>query len=233
MSIENILITVESDKNKKLMTIFAHQDDETFSAGGVLSKYGKNHSSFAVSITFDPNRELEFISACQKLGASPIQLKFDRISKTNEGEIRSSLIDIIRKYQPNIVITHLDYDYHHEHKLTRSIVEEAVEWAAHTTTLSKAHQIDSLWAAETTILIPFPTIFIEISSENENRLDAIRIYESQSHKGGQGFYREFHETRTRLRGIQSGVAHAEAFENVPINISGSFKPKQVYTDFPF
>ena len=47
----------------KLMTIFAHQDDETFSAGGVLAKYAEIGEAIAVSLTFDPDRKKEFQKA--------------------------------------------------------------------------------------------------------------------------------------------------------------------------
>ena len=63
--------------NARLMTIFAHQDDETFSAGGVLAKYAENGRSFAVSITSDPLRENEFSQACKILGTTPINLEIN------------------------------------------------------------------------------------------------------------------------------------------------------------
>ncbi len=213
----------------RLMSVFAHQDDETFSAGGTLALYGKN--AYAVSITFDPKREKEFIDACEILGISPIQLKFPNITHANKNDIRNKIIELIRKIKPDIIITHLDYDYHHEHRLTRDIVEDAVEWASHTT-VPNAHQVKQLWAAETTILIPFPEIFINISKVNEKRESAIKIYETQSYKGGNGFYHKFHHTRTKLRGLQAEVEHAEAFVRVPISIAGAFKPKKVFEAFP-
>lgn len=212
------------------MTIFAHQDDETFSAGGVLSKY---QLSYAVSITKDDKRGKEFEKACNLLDTNPIQLNFRNITNSNFDEVKSELIRIIQEFKPEIIITHIDFDYHKEHRITHEIVKEAVEWASHTTNLKKdAHQVRSLWGAETTVLIPFPHIYIDISKTNNQRLDAIAIYESQSHKGGDGFYSNFHNTRTKLRGIQASTEHAEAFINIPISLSGSFKPVKYYDSFP-
>ena len=134
------------------MTIFAHPDDETFSAGGVLAKYS---SSYAVCITFDKQREVEFKQACSLLETIPIQLNYTEISSSTFNSIKNELVDTIRKHKPDIVITHIDFDYHQEHRMVRQVVEEAVEWASHTTTKNiEAHQVKSLWAAETTVLIP-------------------------------------------------------------------------------
>lgn len=218
------------EMNDKLMTIFAHQDDETFSAGGVLAKYQMSH---AVSITKDDNRVNEFEKACQILDTNPIQLNFTNITNSNFEKIKTEIVKIIQEFNPNIIITHVDFDYHREHKLTNEIVKEAIEWASHTTNPNnEAHQVNSLWGAESTVLIPFPHIYIDISKTNNQRLDAIAVYESQSHKGGEGFYSNFHNTRTKLRGIQASTEHAEAYVTIPISFSGSFKPTKSYEFFP-
>ncbi|MCE7734898.1 MAG: hypothetical protein GPJ54_08485 [Candidatus Heimdallarchaeota archaeon] len=214
----------------KIMTIFAHQDDETFSAGGVLAKY---ENSYAVSITKDENRINEFTKACELLGTQAIQLDFTSISESNFEAIKIKLIELIQTFKPDIVISHVDFDYHREHRFTHEIVKEVIEWASHTTNPQKqAHQVRSLWGAETTVLIPFPHIYIDISKTNKLRLEAIKVYESQSHKGGEGFYSNFHGTRTKLRGIQANTEHAEAFINIPISLAGSFKPTKYYDGFP-
>ncbi len=217
---------------RRLMTIFAHQDDETFSAGGILAKYAQIGESCAVTVTSDEARRNEFKDACEILGCRGIILENRNVDNSNELSIKKQIVDVIRDFKPDIVVTHIDFDYHHEHKKVRELVEEAVEWVSHTTSDNVAHQVSALWAAETTVLIPVPQIYIDISEHNDCRLKAIEVYESQSHKGGDGFYSRFHSTRTRLRGIQAEVEHAEAFVRVPITTAGSFKPTKHFSEFP-
>ncbi len=219
---------VGSDEDR-IMSIFAHEDDETFSAGGTLGKY-KN--GYAVSVTSDPKRQNEFENACEILGINGISLDNSEVTSNNTQRIKQQIIDLIKQKKPKIIITHIAFDYHQEHRLVRTVVEEAVEWASHNTSDGEAHQVMSFWAAETTVLIPIPHIFIDISNTNSKRLDAIKCYESQSHKGGNGFYSRFHKARTSLRGIQAGVEHAEAFLQIPITLTGSFKPQKHYDFLP-
>ncbi|MHA2502826.1 MAG: PIG-L deacetylase family protein [Candidatus Kariarchaeaceae archaeon] len=215
-----------------LMTIFAHQDDETFSAGGTLASYAEQ-GGIAVTVSSDPGRREEFNEACRILGVKGIILENEEISATNERQITQQLVELIRTHRPDHVITHTEFDYHHEHRRVRKLVEEAVEWASHTTSNAVAHQVKSLWAAETTVLIPFPEIYIDISNFHDKQMQAIACYETQSHKGGKGFYSKFHSKRTELRGIQAEVTYAEAFTQIPIALAGSFKPEKVYTRFPY
>ncbi len=211
-------------EKQRIMTIFAHQDDETFSAGGTLAIYAKKGGAWAVSVTSDPNREEEFKSACKILGARPIVLKNRNVTPANNDEIIKQIISLIIEIKPEYIITHVPFDYHREHRRVHHIVLEAVEWASHTTADRDAHQVKGVFGAETTVLIPFPEILVDITDENDKRMKAIQCYESQLHKGGQGFYSQFHNHRTKLRGIQAGTDHAEAFVRFPQSYTGAFKP---------
>lgn len=213
------------------MTVFAHQDDETFSAGGTLAKYGRDGNAFAVSVTADPKRENEFAEACSVLGVQPITLGFETVGPHNQEEVIREIVKVIRVHQPTYVITHIPFDYHREHRLVHISTMEAIEWASHTTTNLPAFQVEGVFGAETTVLIPFPEIYIDITITNPLRMKAIECYETQSHKGGKGFYSKFHGTRTKLRGIQADVENAEAFIRFPIATSGAFKPVKNYSGF--
>ncbi len=213
------------------MTVFAHQDDETFSAGGTLAKYGSKSKAWAVTVTEDSKRKQEFKDACEILGVEPISLGFASVGPHNREDVILKIVRTIRLHKPTFIITHVPFDYHREHRLIHEAVLEAVEWASHTTSEESAFQVHAVFGAETTVLIPFPELYIDISETNEKRLQAIKRYESQSHKGGKGFYSKFHGTRTKLRGIQAEVEDAEAFIRFPISTTGAFKPRKHYKSF--
>lgn len=215
-----------------VLSIFAHQDDETFSAGGTLARHASSGKVLAASVTSDPKRKSEFEDACGILGVEPILLTASTVNPHNQQVVFSEIQELLRSTTPKHVITHNDFDYHHEHRLVHLLVKEAVEWVSHTTSSKKAHQVHQLWAAETTVLIPFPEIYIDVTEYHRQFIEAIACYESQSHKGGTGFYSDFHSTRTKLRGIQADVEFAEAFLQIPIALAGSFKPYKVFQTFP-
>ena len=208
------------------MSILAHPDDEAFSCGGTIAKHAKNgDETFIVTLTMDEVRKEEFIQAGKILGAEPISLDYSIITPINQREIREKLIRIIRDKKPDTVITHVEYDYHLEHKLCREIVLDAIEWASHFTydKETESHQVKTIYAVETTVLIPYPEFLVDISDVLETKRKACEVYASQSTKLNSSFYSDFHMTRTKLRGIQARTAHAEAFELVKQVFTGSFK----------
>ena len=217
-----------------VMTVFAHPDDETFSAGGTIAKHvKKGEKAISVCLTTHEERIEEFEQATKILGAKTEMLPFKEITYQYFNEIKSALIQKILEFKPKIVITHIPYDYHFEHRLTHSIVMEAVEWAAHTTQFKEeAHLVENIYLAETTVLLPFPQFLVDISDVWEIKQEAISVYNSQLLKGGPGFYIKFQKKRSELRGIQAGVAYAEAYDLFPIPKVGPFKPRKYFETLP-
>ncbi len=220
--------------NVDIMTIFAHPDDETFSVGGILAisaMAGKK--VVAVSATTQPERREEFQEACGVLGIQGVSLSHSSVESSNSEQIIKDLIDLILKYRPRSVITHTDFDYHREHRRVHELALEAVEWASHVSQFGeRAHQISYLYSAETVVLFPIPHLLIDISSAINIKKKAIEVYQSQSSKGGKGFYDSFQFNRTRMRGALAGVEHAEALQVIPIPIVGPFKPRKVLSGLP-
>ena len=217
-----------------IMTVFAHPDDETFSTGGTIAKHvKKGEKAISVCLTTHEERIEEFKQATKILGARGEMLSFKEITYHNFTQIKSSLINKILEFKPKTIITHIPYDYHFEHRMTHSIVMEAVEWAAHTTQFKEqAHLVENIYLAETTVLLPFPQILVDISDVWETKQKAISVYNSQLSKGGPGFYVTFQKKRSELRGIQAGVPYAEAYDLFPIPKVGPFKPRKCFEKLP-
>jgi len=222
-----IIISLASQYEMNLMFVFAHPDDESFSTGGTIAKYvSEGHNVYTVCFTSIPVRKKEFFTAMGILNvAETFIFDYDDI-ETHRKELTDSLISLLIQFRPEVLVTHLPYDYHRDHLLTYEIVREAIEWAAHTTQHSNAHLVTRLYSTETTVLIPQPHILVDISKYYLLKEKAMKCYKSQLDKGGEDFYIEFHRYRTLMRGVQAGCKYAEAFIQHPLVQSGPFYPKR-------
>ncbi len=172
----------------KLAFIFAHPDDESLSTGGTIAKYAaEGNQVITVCLSSDSVRKSEYLEAVKALGIEEY-LIFDHPDvHSNEQIITQKLIEFLLEFRPDIVITHLEEDYHIDHRVTFRIVGEAIEWAAHETQHENPHLVSKLYTSETTILLPNPHIFVDISEFYQKKEEAIRCYKSQLFKGGDEF----------------------------------------------
>ncbi|MHA1305275.1 MAG: PIG-L deacetylase family protein [Candidatus Heimdallarchaeaceae archaeon] len=203
--------------------IFAHPDDESLSTGGTIARYtheGSNVSTLCLTST--KLRKEEYLQAMNILEVkNPRIFDFDGVV-SNYQAIKEEIIQFILEFKPEIVVTHLEEDYHIDHRTTFEIVKEAIEWSAHVTQYENAHLVSKLYTTETTVLIPSPDVLVDISPFYEIKERAIRCYTSQLSKGGKDFYLEFHKYRTMMRGTQASVKYAEAFKAITLKKNSPF-----------
>jgi LmbE family N-acetylglucosaminyl deacetylase len=210
-----------------ILAIFAHPDDETFGCGGTLALHAEaGHSVGALSLTCsDADRGPELRAAAESLGIEePIIFQEGSIDPTPELSRRVS--DVIVDRRPTVVITHLPFDYHREHRAAHGLVKEAVEWAGHTTTYSEPWVVERLLLMEVNTLIPSPHIVVDVSEAWPRKEAAIEAYGSQLAKFQWGFYQDFMEKKAELRGVQGGCGYAEAFLVEPLAENSPFFPEK-------
>ncbi len=207
----------------KIAFVFAHPDDESLSSGGTIAKYANTgHDVYTICFSSSPTRKKEYFSAVKVLGCKEaIIYNYENVSDY-EKEITKDFISYILKFQPDKIVTHLEDDYHVDHRSCHRIVREGIEWAAHETQHENPHLVSELYVAETTILIPNPHILVDISEYYETKESAIKCYKSQLYKGGNNFYIDFHKYRTMMRGTQASTNYAEAFSQIPIKKNSPF-----------
>ncbi|MFX1511506.1 MAG: PIG-L deacetylase family protein [Promethearchaeota archaeon] len=211
---------------KKIMTIVAHADDETFGAGGTLANYG--NEAVVLCLTGDKVRQDEFHQAIRKLGIEGEILTAADFSLEVKKETIELLVSFIQKHNPEIILTHSESDYHRDHQITNRLVKEAVEWASHVTQYGeKAWRVNLLFEIEINSLLPNPTKFVDITTSIERKKEAIRTYSTQLSKGfkTENYYEEFTVHKAKLRGLQAGVEFAEAFRQINLTWAGPFYPK--------
>jgi len=203
-----------------ILAIIAHPDDETFGCGGALALHAsKGHDVGVLCLTCSPaERRSELERAASILGVDePIIFPEEKLAGGPETIRRIS--DVIVEHRPEVVLTHLPFDYHREHRLAHELVKEAVEWAAHTTTYEEPWLVERLLLVEINTLIPTPQVLVDISDMYDLKTEAIEAYKSQVAKFDWKYYQRFDRRKAELRGVQGNCGFAEAFmeEALPRN----------------
>jgi LmbE family N-acetylglucosaminyl deacetylase len=211
-----------------ILAIFAHPDDETFGCGGTLALHAEaGHTVGALSLTCsDAERDPELRRAAEALGINePIIFPEGSINPTPK--LIRKVSDVIVVRRPAVVITHLPFDYHREHRATHKLVKEAMEWAGHTTIYDNAWVVERLLLMEVNTLIPSPHVVVDVSEVWPRKIAAIEAYASQLAKFQWGYYQDFMDKKAELRGTQGSCSYAEAFLVEPIAENSPFFPKKV------
>ena len=205
-----------------LLAIVSHPDDETFGCGGTLAKHVQaGVDTHVLCLTCNPKaRKNEFDAATRVLGVeSSIWVEENLVSSVN---IVRRIADFIDETRPRVVITHVPFDYHREHKVCYDVVKEAIEWAAHTTMYVDAWQVERLLLMEVNTLIPRPSVLVDVSDSFGVKMKAVEQYASQLAKFPWEYYQNVNQKKAELRGVLCNVAYAEAFIEEALPIDGPF-----------
>lgn len=178
--------------------------------------------SRVLCLTCNPrSRRDELDMACNVLGV-PEPIVFDEDNVFHSRELVKRVTDVIVAERPRIIITHLPFDYHPDHRASYKVVKEAIEWAAHTTTYSKPWLVQRLLLMEINTLIPSPQILVDISAVMEKKRAAIATYDSQLAKFPWSYYQRFNDKKAELRGAQGDCQSAESFSEESLAKNGPF-----------
>lgn len=214
-----------------ILVVGAHPDDETFGCGGTIALHSeKGYPVDTMCLTCSgEERESELSEAMDELGVSKPIIWNNKEIAVNSRNVRK-LADVIVQKHPKILITHIPYDYHREHKLTYELVKEAIEWAGHYTIYEDAWLVKRFLLMEVNTLISQPHIFVDITDFIDKKVEAIQKFDSQLAKFSSGYYRKFSLKKAELRGVQGNCKYAEAFLEVSIPKHSPFYPVKATSD---
>ena len=222
------------------MVITPHPDDAEFGAAGMVARWtreGKrvvyvvctNGDKGTSDINLKPEklveiREKEQKAACQVLGVDEVVfLRYPDQGLEDTPDFRKELVRMIRKYQPEVVVTvdpYRRYIWHRDHRITGQVALDAVfpyarDHLAYPDLLEEGllpHKVKEMlfWASEDV------NLYLDITDTFDLKLTALRCHDSQV--GHHDFIHngDFLRQRAKAMAENQDFELAEAFHQVKI-----------------
>jgi N-acetylglucosamine malate deacetylase 1 len=217
----------------------AHPDDIELQCAGTLIRYVKEGHKVYMAIAATGNvgskihsgPEIEAIRAVEAqrgadaIGAELIMMGFLDGEVWLDNPTWKRYVDLIRRTNPDVIITHDRDDYVHDHSNVGELVYRAAIWASVAnipdTELAPIDHIPTIFYFETlgTQRVAPPDHYVDITQEYDQKLEAFRQHESQhgdflEKQFGVKDWFEYVHVLNKLRGFQCGCKYAEAFRVV-------------------
>lgn len=214
-----------------VLAIGCHPDDIEISCAGTLAKCVKRGDRVVTCHVANGDMGHEEISpadlrvmrtkeaenAGAKIGVEVINLDVgDLLPNGCNTKQRDMIVDLIKKVQPDFIITHSPNDYMPDHREVSKLVFDASFAASvpHYGCEGKAAVVPIYYMDNLAGLQFQPTEYVDITDEIDTKIEMLECHESQLkwmryHDGID--FAEFVRSCSRFRGIQSGVQYAEGF----------------------
>ena len=217
----------------RIIAFEAHPDDVEHFCAGTLAKYAAQGHQVAVVCLTDGGcgsptltkteiaavREQEARKAAAIIGAELSWLGYPDGFLFNSEELRLRVIEVIRRFRPDLILTlDKDNDYHPDHTTAGQVV-----WDTHVlvtvpnirTETAPCPAIPDIYYTDTPAGIGFvPEFYVDITDHIETKLAMVRCHESQETWCRDQYgvsLADNAQVQSRFRGYQAGCRYAEAF----------------------
>ena len=204
-----------------VLVIAAHPDDEVVGMGATIKKLSKKNKIFLCIVTegataqYDDKKMMKVrrdacIKSSKLLGISNVKfldfpdMGLDMISQL---EINKELEKIIEVFKPKVVYTTPSHDLHKDHQLVFASTLVATRPFS-----SSVKQLLS-YESPGPVIQPFrPTVYENVEKEFSYKLNAFKMYKSEVMRFPHPRSIRAVENLAVLRGVESGLKKAEAFQ---------------------
>jgi LmbE family N-acetylglucosaminyl deacetylase len=187
------------DQRLRILAIGAHPDDSDFEAGGVAALYARRgHQVKFLSLTngdaghykmggaeLAQRRRAEALKAAATIGIQYEVLDIHDEELMPTLETRRRVIQVIREFQPHLVMTHRPNDYHPDHRYTSTLVQDAAYLVTVAGTLAltehlRTNPVFVYFSDRFQKPYPFvPDVVVGIDQVVEKKVDMLHCHESQ------------------------------------------------------
>ncbi|RPJ56067.1 MAG: PIG-L family deacetylase [Acidobacteria bacterium] len=216
----------------RVLAIGAHPDDLEILCGGTLARFRQQGDDVVMCHVANGNlghteiprdelrqiRREEAKRAAAVIGAESVTLDIDDMDVYLERSSRAKMVDVIRRAAPDVIIVPSPDDYLSDHFVSSQIAVDASFLASlpQLVTEVEVHfRLTPIFFADTLAGVRFdPEEYVDISAVEKIKREMIACHESQARwlkEHDQIDYVEFAMKLSAFRGVQCGVAYAEAF----------------------
>ncbi|MBR2721583.1 MAG: PIG-L family deacetylase [Clostridia bacterium] len=216
-----------------ILAIGCHPDDVEITCVGTLIKCVKrgdkvtvchvcNGSLGHVEIMPEELRKIRIQEAKNAGALAGIEVVtcdvYDLEANGESKEQRDRIVDVIRRVQPDLIITHSPNDYMSDHTAVSKLVFDASFAASvphYESGVMTASKVTPIYYMDTSNGVDFnPTEYVDITDEIELKLQMLECHESQLKWIRDHDHIDFADSVrviAKFRGLQCGCAYAEAF----------------------
>ena len=214
-------------KNKKILVIAAHPDDEILGCGGTILKLKKNNRFKIIFLTngvsarsINQNKISIRKKECEKL------FKYLKIEKPTFFDFPDNQLDgvpllkivkkiekVIKSFNPEIVFTHYENCLNIDHQITYKATITACR-PIRNIPVKKILSFEVLSSTEWGVFKKKtfqPNYYFQIDKEFKNKIKAMKFYKSELKKYPHSRSLKAIEALAKFRGISSGFKYAEGF----------------------
>jgi LmbE family N-acetylglucosaminyl deacetylase len=218
--------------NERVLAIVAHPDDAELLCAGTLARAKADGALVGICVlcrgdkgqphppieNLGEVRSLEMQAAAELLGGELLTGGFSDGELFDSAESRQTVIELVRRFRPTLVLAHSPNDYHSDHRAA-AVLAEAASWfcasTGHRTASAPLAMPPALWWMDTVEMIDFvPYFYVDVTYKVELKLQMLRCHKSQLARGNSTDFSPLEEVMIRqchTRGAQAGVDAAEAF----------------------